>query len=65
MGCSARGVFNWVAAHYDEVAANEARAEHPLPGCGRCIFTMLMRGNGHGFMANFPFRLLSINLLTR
>ena len=54
-----------MAAHYGEVAANEAGAEHPLPGCGRCMFTMVMRDNGHGLLANFPFRLLSTNLLTR
>ena len=31
-GYNARGVFDGVTAHYDRLATNEARAEHPLPG---------------------------------
>ena len=57
--CSARGVFDGVVVRYDGVAADETGVEHPLPGRGRCMFTMVMRVNGHGFLANPASRLLA------
>ena len=60
-GCSTSGMFNGLATCYGGAAANEAGAEHPLPLCGHCMFTMVMRviATGfRGFLAKHCFRLL-------
>ena len=41
---------------YGGAATNEAGAEHPLPLCGHCMCTMVMRVNGYGILAHFHFR---------
>ena len=46
-GGSTSKVLNGLATRYDGAAANEAGVEHPLPLCGHCMFTMVMRDNGH------------------
>ena len=47
-----------LATRYDGVAANEAGAKHPLLLCGHCMFTMVMRENGRGFLANLGLRVV-------
>ena len=62
---SASGVLNGLVTGYGGAAANEAGTEYPLLLCGHYMFTMVMRDNGHGFLANLGLRVGRTSYLSK